>query len=179
MNAAKILLVYDSAYGTTAEVANVIADHMVNSGFSVCVQSANQARAPEADEKVILGSPIRYEKWMPALIHYIQKNEHALSQASVAYFYTCMAHASITDKDELNHGVYDQKLRLLSPKIKPIAIGGFAGVLNYRAMSFFIRLMMRLIARKQHIPEGDYRNWREIRHWCDTLAAAWHPTELS
>ena len=60
------------------------------------------------------------------------------------------------------------KVRECAPSVEPIAIGNFAGTLNFSAYSLPMRLIMRLIVRKQGGPTSgyhDFRDWDGIRRW--------------
>jgi menaquinone-dependent protoporphyrinogen IX oxidase len=48
--------------------------------------------------------------------------------------------------------------------LEPVAIGMFAGKLDYSKLSF----LDRIIAKKV-MPEGDWRNWETIRDWASEL----------
>ncbi len=64
---------------------------------------------------------------------------------------------------------YSDKLYSLMPKIKPLSVGGFAGVLDYSKLSFPQRLVSKGIFLILGVKEGDYRNWKAIRSWAKTV----------
>ncbi len=165
MTPRKVLIVYATGYGSTAEVAEVMAEELRSLDVDVEVQSADTARAPEENEAVVIGSVIRYDRWLPAAFHYLNRHQEILGKIPVAYFYTCLALAAPSSPSTDQPQIYDSKLLGMNPCIKPIMIGGFAGVLNYRPMPWYFRLVLGVIAKVKGLPAGDYRNWEAIRNW--------------
>jgi len=54
--------------------------------------------------------------------------------------------------------------------VKPVDIGLFAGVLDYSKLSFVVRMVMKSKMKKKGVPEGDHRNWDDIRAWAEGLS---------
>ena len=166
----KILIVYASGFGSTAEVAQVMADELRTINFEVEVQSAEVARAPEAKEAVIIGSTIRYDRWLPDATNYLNRNQEILATTQVAYFYTCLSIAGEPTSPD-SEQIYDAKLLAVNPRVKPILVGGFAGVLNFKVMPWYFRLVLGWISRSKGMKEGDYRDWKVIKAWTHELAS--------
>jgi len=74
----------------------------------------------------------------------------------VAYFFSCL---SLTDpakqKEVVNYLADQRKL------VEPLSIGRFAGKMDYSKLSFFNRMMAKMVGTK----EGDYRDWKAIKEW--------------
>ena len=169
MRAKKVLIIYASGFGTTAEVAKVMAEELRAQHFTVESQTADKARAPDEDEAVIIGSAIRYDRWLPDARAYLNHHQEALTKIPVAYFYNCLTLAAnpvSTDSEQ----VYDAKLLALNPSVKPMMVGGFAGALGYEVMPWYFRLILGSIARSKGLKGGDYRDWAEIKGWINQLA---------
>ena len=64
---------------------------------------------------------------------------------------------------------YSGKLRALAPQVKPVDVGRFAGVLNYKKIPFFFRLIFKVILPILGVQEGDYRDWEAIRAWAKSM----------
>ena len=60
---------------------------------------------------------------------------------------------------------YADKLRSIAPEVKPIAVGGFAGVLQFARTPWPARLALRMLSIATGVKEGDYRDWAAIRSW--------------
>ena len=169
MTVKKVLIVYDSGFGTTAEIAKLMAEQLRAQHFTVESQPADKARAPDEDEAVIIGSAIRYDRWLPDARAYLDRHQEVLAKAPVAYFYSCLTLAANTTSTE-SEQVYDAKLLALNPSVKPMMVGGFAGALRYGAMPWYFRLIFGLIARSKGLKGGDYRDWAAIKSWINQLA---------
>ena len=165
----KVLIVYASGFGTTAEVAHAMAELLEVKNFQVEVQSADIARSPNKDEIVIIGSAIRYDRWLLEARTYLDLHQESLATLPVAYFYNCLAIAAdLTTPD--SHQIYDAKLLEMNSSIKPIAVGGFAGTLNYQVMPWYWRLILGPIATLKGLNGRDYRDWDAVGTWIDQLA---------
>ena len=168
-NGKKILVTYESEFGSTSEVANFIGKVLSEEGHQVEVKKIEEVVDLSAYEKVVLGSAIQYDKWMSSAKAFVKKNEIALSQIPVAFFFCCLVLSRKTEKAEQKAKGYADKLYLISPKVKPISVGRFAGVLNYSKMPAVGRILARGLFAVMGIKEGDYRDWDAIRLWAEHL----------
>ncbi len=117
----KILIVYASGFGSTAEVAQVMAEELRTRDYEVDVQSAEVARSPENNEALIIGSAIRYDRWLQDVTNYLNRHQGVLATAQVAYFYTCLSIAGEPTSPD-SEQIYDAKLLAVNPRIKPVLI---------------------------------------------------------
>ncbi|WP_375750612.1 flavodoxin domain-containing protein [Vibrio sp. HN007] len=169
MTTKKVLIVYASGFGSTTEVAHVIAELLHAKNFQVEVQSADIARPPNKDETVIIGSAIRYDRWLFDAKAYLDQHQDMLATLKVVYFYSCLtiaANPTTPDSDQ----IYDSRLLAMNSTIKPIMVGGFAGALNYKVMPWYMRMFIGSIAMSKGLKGCDYRDWSTIRTWINQLA---------
>ena len=66
---------------------------------------------------------------------------------------------------------YSSKLCRLCPRVKPLSVGRFAGVLDYSKMSPVSRFIARCIMMVFGVKEGDYRDWQAIHAWTEDVNA--------
>ncbi len=165
----RVLIVFSSGYGSTAEVAQVMAEELRSINFQVDVQSADVARPPNSNEAVIIGSTIRYDRWLSDARTYLNRHQEALAKVPVAYFYNCLAIAGDPTPPDSKQ-VYDAKLLAMNPRVKPVMVGGFAGALNYQVMPWYFRLILGAIAKSKGLKGGDYRDWKLIKAWINQFA---------
>ena len=167
-NNTKILIVYESEFGSTKEVAEFIGRNYCHKGVSVDVQWAQNIKNIQGYSGVILGSAIHYDDWMGSMKKFVKAHEDMLMSMRVGYFFTCMTLSRGSEKSIQEAQSYANKLKSFS-KITPHSIGQFAGVLDYGKMSFIHRMMAKPIFAMLGIKEGDYRDWEQIKGWSDTL----------
>jgi menaquinone-dependent protoporphyrinogen oxidase len=161
----KILIAYASEFGTTGEVAEAIGEVLCQEGNTVETKWVNNVKDLNNYDAVIIGSPIRYDKWMSEATEFVTANQKILQQLPVAYFFTCLVLHKLNPKGDLDAKEYSDKLQALVPQVKPVSIRGFVGVLDYSKMGFFSRILMKVILFNKGVKEGDYRDWDAIRAW--------------
>jgi len=149
----KGLLVYDSIYGATAEVAYWIKD-LIGKEHYLEVKRQGQVTTVRPFDYIIIGSYTRREKPSKATYAFVQKHLEDLSQKQVCYFLTC------GDSDEtqlLNipgspphliagRNYFTDILKKFSA-VKPLVIGGFGGRQVYPALHLMDRLTVDLVGK--------------------------------
>jgi len=164
-----ILVVYDSQFGSTAEIAKFIGENLSISNQKVDVKRINEVVDLSIYNHIIIGSAIQYDKWMTEAKDFIVKNETELSTKSVSFFLVCLVLSKKTDKATLKAKNYANSIKDLVPKIKVNNFGKFAGVLNYSKMSFGQRILAKVIFAIIGVKEGDYRDWNSIKKWSKNI----------
>jgi menaquinone-dependent protoporphyrinogen oxidase len=161
----KILIAYASQFGTTGEIAASIGDVLCEKGNTVETKWVKNVKDLNNYDAVLIGSPIHKGNWMSEATEFVKANQKILQQLPVAYFFTCMVLHKLNPKGDLEAKEYSDKLQVMVPQVKPVSIGGFAGVLDYSNMGFFNHLILKAILSTKGIKEGDYRDWDAIRLW--------------
>jgi len=129
----KGLLIYDSIYGSTVEVAYWI-KQLIGIENQLDVKQLSQFITVKPYDYVIIGSLIRNEKPTPAIYKFVEMHQDELAKKEVAYFLTC------GDNDETMvlktpggtpHLIagrnYLADIMEKFPTVKPVVIGGFGG----------------------------------------------------
>jgi menaquinone-dependent protoporphyrinogen oxidase len=191
----KILVAYATLSGTTVEVAQAIAEEIVNRGLQVEVLPLDQVKDFDPYSAVVVGAPM-IMGWHRSALGFLKKHRRALQRLPLAVFVMAM---SLTDTGETTiDGVevfVDEKLprppekagrlsfreryarlsNYLHPILKaarpakPASIGVFGGRLDYGRLKWWAVLFAMLIVRA---PAGEKRNWPAIRLWAAGLPAA-------
>lgn len=169
---ARVLVAYASRLGSTAEVATFIGKVMSEGGAEVTVRDLAEVNDVAAYQRVVVGSAIRYDRWLPDAVAFVQENRKALKDVPVAYFFTCLTLARPTPGAIRKAEGYADRLRALAPDLQPVAIGGFAGVLEFARTPWPMRFLLRLLSMTTGVGEGDYRDWEAIRDWATRIASA-------
>jgi len=173
----KVLVAYDSEAGSTGEVAEFIGNIFSQNGCIVEIKNVKEPVDLTSYDRIVIGSPIRYDKWMPNARKFVKNNQEILSKVPVAFFFTCLVAATKTAKTARQAKGYSDKLYDIAPLVKPVSVGEFAGVLDYSKLTFLPRMILKLYLVILRVregdrsigKEGDYRNWHAIRSWIESI----------
>ena len=191
----KILVAYATFTGSTAEVAEAVADELAKHGFQVNVHPLSQVQSLEEYDGVVLGAPMILG-WHRAALKFLKKHREAFQRIPLAVFVMAI---SLTQTGETSVGGVPIFLDAQLPKppqkqgrlsfreryarlanyarpilratrpAKPVNIGFFGGRLEYGRLKWWAVLFVMLIIQAQ---AGDRRNWAVIRSWAAGLPAA-------
>jgi menaquinone-dependent protoporphyrinogen oxidase len=167
----RVLVAYDSRLGSTAEVAAHIGRVLAELGASVDVVRIDRVTDLGQYDHVIIGSAIRYDRWLPEAKAFVESNRDALSRVPTALFFTCLALATGSEPGKRKAAGYAEQLRQLLPEASDVHVAGFAGVLDPSRGPLWTRLLLRVISRATGIAPGDYRDWDKIRQWSQARVA--------
>ncbi len=159
----RVLVLYATRAGSTAEVAYFIGRKLSEAGWSVDVDGVKTAGDLGPYQAVVIGSAIRMGSVLPEVREFVRAHRPELERLRVAYFVVCMTMQEDTPK---NRAEADGYLEPLRSEVKPVEVGLFAGKVDYAKLGVGTRLM----ARMADLPAGDYRNWTAIEAWAGALA---------
>lgn len=165
----KVLVAYDSQFGSTAEVATFISQNISTDEREIDVKRIGEVTNLSIYSNVIIGSAIQYDKWMSNAKKFIIINENELSTKKVSFFLVCLVLSKKDKESERKVNKYESDIKKLVPKINVGHFGKFAGVLDYSKMSFGKRILAKIILTIIGVKEGDYRDWNEIKKWSKTI----------
>jgi menaquinone-dependent protoporphyrinogen oxidase len=192
MEPPRILLVYATRHGSTAEVADAVAEELRAGGATVDVRVAAEGPDPATYEAVVVGGPM-IMGWHKQALRYVRRHAATLSGKPVVYFITAM---SLTEtgagdvdgvpvykdpwlaKPPARGGKLSRKERYARPShylggvlkktrpVRPKAAAFFAGSLDFTKMNLFEQLFVMLVVGAT---PGDGRHWEAIREWAGGL----------
>lgn len=190
----RVLVVYATKYGSTAKVAETIAEELRAAGCDAEVRAVGDAGATAGFDAVVVGGPMIFG-WHKDALKYVKARRDALAAVPVAYFITA---ASLTeDGSNAVDGVavykdswlvkkpgdpgklsYRQRYALPShylgdvlketTPVRPRQAAFFAGALDLTMMSLFAKLFVMLVIGAS---PGDGRHWDAVREWARQLPA--------
>ncbi len=167
----KGLILYDSIYSSTAEVAHWI-KAIIGYDKPVDVKHLKQVLTVKPYDYVIIGSHTRMEKMSKKIYKFLEEHKGELGKKDVAYFICC--------------GDYDETMVLQAPgqkahpiggrnyivdvmekfsNIKPVALGGFGGRHVFPTLSFFEDKMIKLVstlAKEGALPYKTQNIWDSL-----------------
>lgn len=72
----RILVVYATATGSTAEVAAAMGETLAGHGLSVDVRPVCESPEVEGYRVVLIGSAVQYGTWLPEAVDFVRANRH-------------------------------------------------------------------------------------------------------
>jgi menaquinone-dependent protoporphyrinogen oxidase len=179
--AGKILIVYDTLHGSTAEVAECIGQELTAAGEDVVVKRVTELVKLDGYRKVILGCPVVMGRWTAPMTQFLERHRDVLQTSRCALFTTCLAnHWGLADEA----GViarYVQPVLEAFPEIQPVSVGVFTGVLDFDRYDSHTGAAMRGVISRTGGPETgrhDFRDWSVIRAWAASLPEILHSVTL-
>lgn len=161
-----ILLVYGTAYGQTARIAERIALGLTEAGHTVTVQRGDQLTPALSlggyDAFVVAASVLfgRHQRYIRA---FVRTHVTRLNAAPSAFVSVCGAAAEATPEGAGGGQAYVDRF-LRDTGWLPWATRSFAGALAYTRYGPFIRWMMRAISRRTGRPTDVSRDY-ELTDW--------------
>jgi len=166
-NTRSILLAYTTRYGSTQEVAEVIAAELQQAGLKVELQPMREVATLDNFAAIVLGAAIYNAKWHPDAYQFLMQHQGALGQRTVAIFALGPLSAS---RAAMRNSRRQLDMELAKyPWLKPVALEIFVGKMDPAKLSFLDRLGSRA---------SDNRDWNAIRSWSQSLAAQLRQTLL-
>ena len=165
-----VLVAYGSWAGSTAEVAEMIAQAMQEEGLSASAVPAGKVKDLGPYSAVVLGSGIRAGQMHGKVKSFVKRHKKALQGMPVAYFIVCLCLQEPTPEKVEEAQGYMNVLLEKHPEVKPVSQGMFAGVLDYTKLNKFLGKMMEKI-EEDGGEGGDYRDPEAIIAWAKETAA--------
>jgi menaquinone-dependent protoporphyrinogen oxidase len=190
----RVLVVYATKYGSTAQVAETVAEELRAAGCQAEARAVGDAASAAGFDAVVVGGPMIFG-WHKEALKWVKAGHDGLAAVPVAYFITA---ASLTDDgssavdgvpfykdtwlakkpgrpDKLS---YRQRYALPShylgevlkktTPVRPRQAAFFAGALDLTKMSIFAKLFVMLVIGAS---PGDGRHWDAVREWARALPA--------
>ena len=161
----RILVVYATRYGATAEIAEAVAQVLREAGLRADVRPADRVGDLASYEAVVLGSAIYVGQWLKEAVTFLKTNAQALAERKVWLF----SSGPTGEGDPVALVDGKQVPDALQPTldcIRPRGIAVFHGVLDTDELSFVERVMIKNIQP----PLGDFRDWDAITSWATAIA---------
>ncbi len=178
MNDHKILMAYATQYGTTREVADLIAETMTEIGLPTDALPAATVEAPEQYYAYILGAPLYIGQLHGDMRRFIARNKFLIQQRPTALF---SLGPITTEPDEMRGAVkqFEGQLKKFG-WFQPVATKVFIGAYNPSELEGMHKLFTSMAASPLYgLPATDNRDWNAIRTWVEQLVELLAPTLVS
>ena len=162
-----VLVAHASKHGSTAEIAAEIAERLRERGIDgVRELPVSDVTEIEGYDAVVLGSAVYRGSWMKEAVGFARRHANARYDVPVWLF------SSGPFGDVEREALTPKHTQELETLLRPRAHAIFGGVADRATFGFVERRVLKLVKA----PEGDFRNWDEIRAFADGIADALQPT---
>lgn len=170
--ATKVLVAYSTRYSSTKGIADFIAQRLRSYGNDVDVRDVAEVRNPEDYDAYVVGSAVYMRHWLKSSREFVLRNSRILVRKPVWLF----SSGPLGTEKKNGHGrdLRDvsgpQELGELREAVNPRCHRVFFGALNPRKLGLAHRMVRKMPAAREGLPEGDFRDWEEIGTWASEIA---------
>jgi len=169
---ARVLVIYDTSYGHTKKIAELIASEVKKKKHFV--EAVNVAEFPhdvypDIYDGVIVGGAVYAGKYSGSIVKWVTKYASLLNRMPTAFFSVCLG---VLQDDPV---VQKDLSRILDDFFKktgwkPTRRAIFAGALAYTKYNFVIKWFMKRIARKAGGStdtrlDHEYTDWEQVKRF--------------
>jgi menaquinone-dependent protoporphyrinogen oxidase len=171
-----ILVAYATRHGSTAGIAERIAEHLRATGLSADARPASEVRdAPRYDAFVIGGAAYMFH-WLGDATKFVERNRDVLAVKPTWLFSSGPIGTDLVDKQgrDVFEATIPKEFPHLRELVHPRGERIFFGAIDPDAKPIGMaeRFMHVLPAGKDALPKGDFRDWPVIDAWADEIADA-------
>lgn len=168
-----ILVTYASKYGSTAEIAEKIAEVLRKGNLEVSILAANEVGDVSSYDAVVVGSGVYAGHWLKDAVTFLESNENILATTPVWIFSS--GPTGEGEPVEIMHGWrFPEAQQSTISHIKPRDIRLFHGKIDSHKLHLGDRLIVKAVRAK----EGDFRDWEMISAWAKQIATELQQQEV-
>jgi len=162
---AQVLVAYATKYGSTHEVAGVIAERLRECGLESDVRAAGDINSLDGYDAVVFGGALYFFRLIREGRRFLSRHRKALSEMPVAVF----GMGPIEDIEEQYVGAREHlnKSLIKNESISPVAVTVFGGAFDPTGLRF-----PDANPATKNLPQVDFRDWEAIETWADSLPKA-------
>lgn len=158
----RVLIVTASKHGATADIGRAIADVMSGEGIEALVSEPDRVATLEGVDAVVLGSAVYAGRWMKTMKELVDSDGDELARRPVWLFSSGpIGEPPKPEEDPVDVAPIVEKIGAREHHI-------FSGKLDRKVLKFGERAIVNAFK----VPDGDFRDWDEIRNWAKGIAEA-------
>lgn len=161
----RVLVTAATKYGATAEIAQTIAEVLGERGLEPTVLPPEQVEEVDGYHAVVLGSAVYAGRWLKPAKELVERHAGGLAARPVWLF----SSGPVGDPPKPEEDPVDVAELVALTNAREHRV--LAGKLVRKQLSF----PERAIVSALRVPDGDFRDWTEIRHWAAEIAQALQP----
>ncbi len=177
-----VLVAYASRHGATRGIAERIAETLMAAGLDTEVRPASTVKDLRGYDAFVIGSAAYMAHWLKDAKGLVEHNRAVLAAKPVWLF-----SSGPLGTEPLDEQGRDQKVAA-----QPKDIPGLAATVHARDHRVFFgayrrqqvpigwaeRVMSAIPAAREALPDGDFRDWREIEAWAASIARDLQPVAV-
>jgi menaquinone-dependent protoporphyrinogen oxidase len=160
----KILVAAASKHGSTQQIADAIGAELQGKGFDVTVAPVRDVDGVDGYDGVVLGSAIYLGQWLKPAKEFVAREAAGLASIPVWVFSSGPIGRAGKPIDPADRRRGDEIADAIGAREHRV----FDGKLDRKRLN----LIERTAVRAAKSPDGDFRDWDEIRAWSDDIAQA-------
>jgi len=158
-----VLVTFATRYGSTAEVAGAVAEHLLAERLDVTLDPVQKVRDLKEFSAVVLGAPLYMFRLHKKARHFLESNRTPLKKIPVAVFCLGPFHDDEKEWKEAREQL-DKELNKFS-WLKPVSVQMVGG----RFDPVSLRFPFSWIPALKRMDPVDIRDWTSIRTWSKEL----------
>ena len=174
----RVLVAYASSTGFTKGIAEFVGERLREHGTQVDVQGVDSVKNLAGHDAFVIGSALYNQHWLKEAKSFVSNNRALLSTRPVWLFSSGPVGTKTTDaqgrdlRDVSGPKEIDELREAVKPRDHRVFFGGLDGSRLTGAIGFAYRMARRSQAARESMPEGDFRDWKEIESWANGIAEA-------
>ena len=157
-----VVVAYASKHGSTEGIASAIAERLNEAETPAQVISVNDVSDLGTATAVVLGSAIYAGSWMKEAVEFVHRFAESLAERPVWLFSSGPLGEHVDDEEQ-----QPRQLKEIEGIVGPVEHRVFFGALDRSTLGFAERMIVKAVKA----PDGDFRDWDEIRAWADAIAS--------
>ena len=156
----RVLVTAATKYGATAEITATIAEVLDKHGLEATVLPAEQVKGVDGYDAVVVGSAVYAGHWLKPARELVERHAGTLAGRPVWLF----SSGPVGDPPRPEEDPVDVAEIVAATSAREHRV--FAGKLVKRQLGFGERAIVLAL----RVPEGDFRDWAEIKGWASQIA---------
>jgi len=156
-----VLVTYATKHGSTRGIAEAIGTTLADRGIPTEALPVDGVADAGRYDAVVLGSAVYMGRWLKEATEFARRHREQLTQRPLWLFSSGPLGTQVVDDEE-----QPKELAELRQTLGPRDHRLFFGALTRDALGFGERMVVKAVKA----PEGDFRDWDEIRAWAATIA---------
>jgi menaquinone-dependent protoporphyrinogen oxidase len=175
MDRQRILVVYHSAEGQTARIADRLRAVLEEEGFDVTCLTTDAAPSPETYDGVVVGDSIHAGEHSKQLTAYVSDHVERLNSMPAALFQVSLTSSDDSPESAAEAGALVAKL-LDATSFDPDLVARFAGALAYTRYGWMKRRLMHQIMKREGgetdtSRDHEYTDWEAVEGFARDVAS--------